>query len=280
MTVESAELRVPETLPPKIVKLDVVEVNAPAGTVQPVREKQEGVALPIALGVTVKIPGHAFLRGRGIESEWRGKLRVAGTMAAPDITGRLEVVRGRIDLLGRPFEVETGKVEFVGGGAIDPELDFIANGQAEDLTVNVHVTGVASAPKFELGTDSGLPPEEALAQVLFGKTAGSLSPAQAIQLAQAAAALSGGGPGVLDKMRRTFGLDVLRVGTSSGSADSTSVTAGKYISDNVFLKVEQGLTPESRNVGVEVRVLPRVTVEGGVGIQGDSKVGVNWRYDY
>jgi translocation and assembly module TamB len=280
VTVESAELRVPETLPPKIVKLDVVEVNAPAGTVQPAREKQEGVALPVALGVTVKIPGHAFLRGRGIESEWRGKLRVVGTMAAPDITGRLEVVRGRIDLLGRPFEVETGKVEFVGGGAIDPELDFIANGQAEDLTVNVHVTGVASAPKFELGTDSGLPPEEALAQVLFGKTAGSLSPAQAIQLAQAAAALSGGGPGVLDKMRRTFGLDVLRVGTSSGSADSTSVTAGKYISDNVFLKVEQGLTPESRNVGVEVRVLPRVTVEGGVGIQGDSKVGVNWRYDY
>ena len=281
VTVESAELRVPETLPPKIVKLDVVELNAPAGTVQPVREKQEkGVALPVALGVTVKIPGHAFLRGRGIESEWRGKLHVAGTMAAPDITGRLEVVRGRVDLLGRPFEVETGKVEFGGGGAIDPELDFIANGQAEDLTVNVHVTGLASAPKFELGTDSGLPPEEALARVLFGETAGSLSPAQAIQLAQVAAALSGGGPGVLDKVRRTFGLDVLRVGTSSDSADSTSVTAGKYISDKVFLKIEQGLTPESRSVGVEVRVLPRVTVEGGVGIQGDSKVGVNWRYDY
>lgn len=58
------------------------------------------------------------------------------------------------------------------------------------------------------------------------------------------------------------------------------MTAGKYIGDNVFLKVEQGLTPESRNVGVEVRVLPRVTVEGGVGAQGDGKVGVNWRYDY
>ncbi len=280
VTVESAELRVPETLPPEVVKLDVVEVNAPPGRVQPVRQREQGVALPVALGVTVKIPGRAFLRGRGIESEWRGKLRVAGTMAAPDITGQLEVVRGRVDLLGQPFEVETGKVDFVGGGAIDPELDFTASGQAEDLAVHVHVTGLASAPKFELGTDSGLPPEEAMARLLFGTNAGSLSPAQAVQLAQAAAVLSGGGPGILDKMRRTFGLDVLRVGTTSGAAKDASVTAGKYIGDNVFLKVEQGLTPESRNLGVEVRVLPRVTVEGGVGIQGDSKVGVNWRYDY
>ena len=280
VTVESAELRVPENLPPKIVKLDVVEVNVPPGRTRPIPQDQEGAALPVALEVAVKIPGRAFLRGRGIESEWRGKLRVAGSMAAPEITGHLEVVRGTVELLGQPFEVETGKVEFVGGGKIDPALDFTANGQSEDLTVHVHVTGVASAPKFELATDNGLPPEEALARLLFGTNAGSLSPAQAVQLAQAAAALSGGGPGILDKMRRTFGLDVLRVGATSSSANGASVTAGKYIGDKVFLKVEQGLTPESRNVGVEVRVLPRVTVEGGVGAQGDGKVGANWRWDY
>jgi translocation and assembly module TamB len=280
VTVESAELRVPDAMPAKIVKLDVVEVNVPPGRVRPARPKEEGVALPVALGVAVKIPGHAFLRGRGIDSEWRGKLLVGGTMAAPDITGRLEVVRGRVDLLGQPFEIDTGKVAFAGGNTIDPELDFMATGEAADLTVRVHVTGVASAPKFELGTDSNLPPEEALARLLFGKNAGSLSAAQGVQLAQAAAALSGGGPGVLDKLRRTFGFDVLRVETTTGSETGASVTAGKYVSDRVFLKVQQGTTPESRNVGVEVRVLPRVTVEGSVGAQGDNKVGVNWRYDY
>jgi translocation and assembly module TamB len=280
VTVESAELRVPEAMPPKIVKLDVVEVNVPPERIRPVRRKEERVALPVALGVTVEIPGHAFLRGRGIDSEWRGKLLVGGTMAAPDIKGRLEVVRGRVDLLGQPFEIETGRVAFAGGDTIDPQLDFTARGEAADLTVLVHVTGVASAPKFELGTDSNLPPEEALARLLFGKNAGSLSAAQAVQLAQAAAALSGGGPGVLDKLRRTFGLDVLRVETTTGSETGASVTAGKYVSERVFLKIQQGTTSDSRNVGVEVRVLPRVTVEGSVGAQGDNKVGVNWRYDY
>ena len=136
----------PDAMPPNIVKLDVIEVNVPRGRVRPVRPQEEGVALPVALGVTVKIPGHAFLRGRGIGSEWHGKLLVGGTMAAPDITGRLEVVRGRVDLLGQPFEIDTGRVVFAGGDTIDPELDFNATGEAADLTVRVHVTGVASAP--------------------------------------------------------------------------------------------------------------------------------------
>jgi translocation and assembly module TamB len=280
VTVDSAELRVPDSLPPKVVKLDVVEINTPPDRVKPTRQTGEGTGLPVALAVTVKIPGRAFLRGRGIDSEWRGKLHVAGTMAKPDITGRLEVVRGRVDLLGQPFNVDTGAVNFVGGGAIDPELDFTAIGRAQDITARVRVTGRVSQPKFDLGTDSGLPPEEAMSRLLFGKSAGSLSSAQAIQLAQAAAELSGGGPGVLDKLRRTFGLDVLRVGTSSGSPDSASVEAGKYVSEDVYLKIEQGVTPESRQAGVEVRVLPHVTVEGGVGAQGSGKVGVNWRYDY
>ena len=280
VTVESAELRVPDSLPSKVVKLDVVEINAPPDRIKAAAQKDEGGGLPVALAVTVKIPGRAFLRGRGIDSEWRGKLHVAGTMAKPDITGRLEVVRGRVDLLGQPFNIDNGAVNFVGGGAIDPELDFTALGQAQDITASVHVTGRVSQPKFELGTNSGLPPEEAMSRLLFGKSAGSLSSAQAIQLAQAAAELSGGGPGVLDKLRRTFGLDVLRVGTTSGSPDSASVEAGKYVTENVYVKVEQGVTPGSSQAGVEVRVLPHVSVEGGVGAKGSGKVGVNWRYDY
>ena len=119
-----------------------------------------------------------------------------------------------------------------------------------------------------------------MARLLFGQSAGSLSPAQAVQLAQAAAALSGRGPGVLDKLRRGVGLDVLSIESTGPEAGDTRIRAGRYISDRVFLKVEQGITQESREVGVEVRVLPQVTVEGGVGHEGNGRVGVNWRYDY
>jgi translocation and assembly module TamB len=234
----------------------------------------------MGLAVDVGIPGRAFLRGRGVDTEWRGNLRVAGTTARPDITGRLEVVRGGVDLLGTEFKVETGTVTFIGGDKIDPELDIAAVAEANDVDARVHVTGFASAPTFEIGSTSGLPPEEAMARLLFGQSAGSLSPAQAVQLAQAAAALSGRGPGVLDKLRRGVGLDVLSIESTGPEAGDTRIRAGRYISDRVFLKVEQGITQESREVGVEVRVLPQVTVEGGVGHEGNGRVGVNWRYDY
>jgi len=55
---------------------------------------------------------------------------------------------------------------------------------------------------------------------------------------------------------------------------------GKYVTKNVFVTVDQGLTPESRKVGVEVRVLPSVTVETDVGAAGDGKIGLNWRWNY
>jgi len=48
----------------------------------------------------------------------------------------------------------------------------------------------------------------------------------------------------------------------------------------VFVKMNQGVTPESRRVGIEVRVLPRVTVESDIGAQSQGNVGVNWKLDY
>src|SRR5690606_39348338 len=90
-------------------------------------------------------------------------------------------------------------------------------------------------------------------------SAGSLTPIQAVQLAQSAAALSGrgGSASMLDQLRQGFGLDTLGI-ESGETVSGSSLAVGKYITDDVFLKMNQGVTPESRRVGVEVRVLPRV----------------------
>jgi translocation and assembly module TamB len=287
VTIEQAELRIPERLPPTIVKIAVEEVNAPPdrAAMLEARAAAEEAARPgppIALDVTARIPGRAFLRGRGIDTEWRGKLNVKGTVSKPDITGKLEVVRGGMDLIGKSFDVNSGTVTFIGGGAIDPDLDFTATGEAGDVTAHIHVTGTASAPKLELSSDSGLPQDEVMSRILFGKGTGGLSPLQAAQLAQSASGLLGlgGGGGFLDKLRGGTGLDVLTVESTGTEAGDSAVEAGKYISDDVFLKVESGLTPGTRKVGVEVRVLPQISVEGDVGGEGDGELGVNWRYDY
>lgn len=280
LTVDEAELRVPDKLSAEVVTLEVTEINLPPDHA-PHTPPQPTAESPLDLDIDVRIPRRAFLRGRGLDSEWQGRLRVGGTTATPDIVGSLDVVRGSLDLLGRNFRFDEGEVRFVGGDEIDPELRFIAQSEAEALNVKAEVSGTASAPSFALSSDPPLPQDEILARLLFGSSAGSLTPIQAVQLAQTAATLSGqGGPvSVLDKLRQGFGLDMLGV-ESGETVSSSSLTVGKYLTDDVFVKMNQGVTPESRKIGVEVRVMPRVTVESDIGAESQGSVGVNWKLDY
>lgn len=280
LRVDAAELRIPDRLSGEVVTLEVTEINLPPGRERIVRPPRRPAA-PLDLDVEIEVPRRAFLRGRGLESEWQGRLKVGGTTATPDIVGSLSVVRGTLDLLGRIFRFETGNVNFVGGDEIDPELDFVATSEAEALTIHAAVSGTASAPSFELSSEPPLPQDEVLARLLFGSSAGSLTPVQAVQLAQTAASLSGrGGPvSVLDELRQGFGLDMLGV-ESGETVSSSSLAVGKYLTDDVFVKMNQGVTPESRRVGVEVRVMPRVTVESDIGAESQGSVGVNWKLDY
>jgi translocation and assembly module TamB len=286
ITANSAEIRIPERLPNRIVSIDVVEVNVPASRTRSASAKANARAgsiddFPLSLDVTGIIPGNAFLRGRGIESEWRGELRVRGTLGKPDIAGKLKVVRGNVNLLGRLFRLEKGTVTFTGGESIDPDLDIVATGQAADVTASIRIAGRASQPTVDVSSDSGLPQEEVISRILFGKGTGGLSPVQAALLADSAPSLLGmSDTSLLGQMRSGTGLDVLTVESKDGSAASSTVVGGKYIDDDVFVRVEQGLTPESRNVGVEVRVLPKVILEGDVGGQGDGRIGVRFRHDY
>jgi len=280
VTVDGAELRIPDRLPAELVALEVEEINRPAA-----RPKRAPAAAPqwsVALDIVVDTPGKAFLRGRGLDSEWRGQLRLGGTIAAPTLAGRLAVVRGTLDFFGKTFVVDDGSIRFINGAEIDADLDFVAVAEAADLVARMRVLGTLSAPAFELTSDPALPPDEILARLLFGETVSTLTPFQAVQLAQAAASLAGtgGSAGILDNLRRRAGLDALGVTAGEDGAAGSSVSVGKYVTKNVFVTVDQGLTPESRKVGVEVRVLPSVTVETDVGAAGDGKIGLNWRWNY
>ncbi len=56
--------------------------------------------------------------------------------------------------------------------------------------------------------------------------------------------------------------------------------AGKYLSKDVYLELEKGVTPESGKARVEVEILPNVSVEAETGENAQGGVGVQWRYNY
>src|SRR5207245_946002 len=184
----------PESLPPNVVVVKVIEKNGKGGkAAQPVAGDQQP-AVPAALDITLDMPGNIFVRGHGLESEWRGRLTITGTSAAPVIAGSLEQIRGSVDLLGKTFTLTRGTIAFDGSPKLDPVLDIVAEASAADITAQVNIGGFASAPTITLSSTPPVPQDEILARVLFNRGVGQITAAEGMQLAAAAGTLAGGGP--------------------------------------------------------------------------------------
>jgi translocation and assembly module TamB len=251
------------------------------------------------LDIKIDMPGNIFVRGHGLDSEWRGKLAITGTSAAPAISGSLEQIHGSVDLLGKTFTLTRGAITFDGSAKLDPVLDIVAEASTADITAQVQISGVASAPKVTLSSTPPVPQDEILSRVLFNRGVGQLSAGEGMQLAAAAATLAGGGPGVLDKLRGSLGLDWFKLGSSpsgpttgtlnprgaassgsSSGAGGTALSAGKYIAPGVSVGVSQGVSPPTSKVTVEIEVMRHLTIGGEAGQSGSTGLGLNYNYDY
>jgi translocation and assembly module TamB len=296
LTVDRADCIIPDSLPPSVTRLKVVEINHSTipGARRPAPQTQAAAfAAPLDIEVMLP-PGQTFVRGHGLDSEWRGRLKISGTSSAPAIAGSLESVRGTFDILGKTFRVSRGAIVFDGAATFDPRLDITAEVAAADITAQAIVGGAASAPTVTLSSTPAVPQDEILSRVLFGRGLGQISTGEGLQVAQAAATLAGGGPGVLDKLRTGLGLDRLSFGAAAdstagsnlnpaagGSATgSPAVSGGKYVTKGVYVGVTQGTTPSTNKISVEVDVYPHVTVETDRSQSGGTGLGLNYKYDY
>jgi len=77
-----------------------------------------------------------------------------------------------------------------------------------------------------------------------------------------------------------LGVDQLEVKQSGEDVEETTISAGKYLRDGVYLEVEKGAGPESGKTSVEVEVTRRITLETEVGENAEGGVGVFWKKDY
>ena len=212
LTVNRADINLPESLPPNVVVLKVVETNSKTGKRPSPAPANQPPALPATLDIKIDLPGNIFVRGHGLDSEWRGHLVITGTSAVSVITGSLEQIRGSVDLLGKTFTLTRGTITFDGSAKLDPVLDIVAEASAADITAQVNIEGFASAPKITLTSTPVVPQDEILARVLFNKGVGQITAGEGLQLAAAASTLAGGGPGMLDRLRGGLGLDWFKQG--------------------------------------------------------------------
>lgn len=299
ITVQRLDITVPERLPRSVARLEGVRETGrrPAGTPPLARPAPRPAAAAtggpaIALEVEVAAPRAVFVRGRGIDAEFGGTLGVAGSVAAPLVSGGLALRRGNISVFDRRLDFRRGTIAF-DAGTLVPTLDFLATARAQEVTANVTVTGPAADPRIEFSSTPELPQDEILSRLLFDRRASELSPFQLAQLAQVLAGAVGietpGAGGILERIRRTLALDRLAVGSDSsqggegrGQSGGPTLETGRYVADGVYVGVRQGTDGGPPRVGVQVDVLPRVRVEaetGGNSSAGD-RLGLSFEFEY
>ncbi len=216
------------------------------------------------------------MRGRGLDAEVGGNVRLTGSINDIRPVGSFQLNRGRMAILGQRVTFEEGSVTLIGD--LDPFLDFRARTEGDGITVFVDVTGRVSELDIGFSSNPALPEDEVLARLLFNRSMGELTPLQLARLAGAAAELAGGSnTSLVDSLRAKAGLADLDIVT--GADGNLAVQAGAYLQDNVYLGVQAGADGNSR-VTVNLDITNDIRAKASAGTDGDTSVGVFYEKDY
>jgi translocation and assembly module TamB len=228
------------------------------------------------LDLAISAPNRVFLRGRGLDAELGGTLRLRGTTAVVVPEGGLNLIRGRLDILGKRLVLSEAQLRLEGDFV--PFIRIAASTESDGVTSSVLIEGLANDPVVSFTSSPQLPQEEVLSRLLFGRGLETLSAFQAAQLAGAVASLAGkGGEGIVAKLRKGFGLDDLDVRTADDG--TASLRAGKYISRNIYSEIEVDQDGKSQ-VQLNLDVTDSVTLRGRASSDGTTGIGIVLEKDY
>jgi len=190
------------------------------------------------LDVSVNGGSHVFVKGMGLEAELRTSLHVGGDAKDPVVTGEADLVRGTFDFAGRKLTISRGIVLLGGATPPDPSLDISAETTVSGVTATVNIGGTANRPRITFSSTPALPEDQVLARLLFGPSANTISPIQAVQLAASLNALRGDGTDPVGRVEKAIKLDRLSVYAADPTLGrGTAVGAGKYINSRVYVEL-------------------------------------------
>ncbi|MEO1222280.1 MAG: translocation/assembly module TamB domain-containing protein, partial [Pseudomonadota bacterium] len=232
--------------------------------------------------VDANAPSRVAVDGLGLDSEWGIDIALRGTVDDPRIGGEARLVRGDYTFAGTRFDLTEGRIDFDLDQPIDPRLAIEAQASANGTDVTIDITGNAQSPQIAFSSTPALPDEEILAQLLFGGSVTSLSATDAVQLGAALAALQGGGAGLdpIGELRRSIGLDQLRIVSADPALGrGTGVALGKNLGRRFYVELitdGQGYSATQ----VEYRITRWLALLGSVTTIGRDSVLAEISRDY
>lgn len=250
----------------------------------------------ILLDIRVRALGGMHIDNNVAEVELGARLRLAGTVESPDVSGTVEFVTGEVKFKQRVFTITGGAIDFRGGTTINPVLNISAEAQIStaetDYTITVSVTGTAEKPRVQLSADDPtLSETDILSLITFGQTVAQLQrQGGGISAIDAVAMLPTGK--VTDPLASALGVNRLEIEAVQSQASGTTgtieprVTIGKDLTDRLRASVATTFGAGTQPmVQLEYRVTRRISLLGSWEGQTSEQAGafgggIKFRYEF
>lgn len=249
----------------------------------------------LEMEVNFSVDRNAFVRTRRdpeINLALRGEVDVIKEpFGEIELFGDMGISSGHVTTFNKRFRLERGNVTFSGDPA-DPALDirtlYQPRQQYEDISIFYTISGSLSDPEFEYASEPEMELQDIISYTLFGRpfhalagweqtvsgrSDGSLATNIAVDI-------------VLDRIETLaadrLGIDVIEIENTRRGGGGTSIKAGKFVSDRLFIAFlqELGGTEAGRQVLVEYMIRRNLELVITAGDDYRSGVDMLWQYDY
>ncbi len=206
-----------------------------------------------------------------------------------ELYGEAHVLQGRIDVIGRRFDVEKNSAVRFQGPPTAPYVNLTAIHKNEREGVTVFVTVVGKGKDLALKTSSQPPlsDNDIFTLLATGRRTLKRGGGSSISGGQAASVLGALAASQLKTMvAKKLPLDVLSIDTGAEGLERARVEAGTYLSDDLYLGYQLQLGADKAKgenqhaVRLEYQLGRNWTVEGGAGDAPAASADVMWSRDY
>jgi len=276
LQVDKAVFVLSEKLPIEIPTLPITYINKPIHLEQ--SELIPSPGYPLQLQLELSSQDTITLKGRGLDSIWKGNLTVTGTPTKITSKGTLTLDKGEFTFSGKSFSLTRGEITFSNRQDQGAHLSLSGELKLPSATIIANLQGPLSSPRLTFQSVPQLSTSSILSLMLFNKDVSEINTLQALQLAQVIMSLSGnGGPDVLGAIRKTIGVDKFQISGKEGT-DEIALQIGWCVAHGVTVSLSQ--SPSSSDITVEVDLKNGFVFEAESQNQEEGKFSLKWNCNY
>jgi translocation and assembly module TamB len=231
--------------------------------------------------IKLNLGKHTQIRGSGLDARLTGTLKLAQRDSSPPVAnGTISIADGTYTAFGQRLDINHGILNFI-SATDNPGVDILATRTYTDVTVGTQITGTALAPVAKLVSTPNMTDSEKLSWLVLGHGSEKGTEGADTKALQAAASYFLGQNNSISlqsRLTQLTGLDTIGI-DGAGTLDSSMLSLGKRLSDQVYINYQQGLTSTKQLVKITYELSRRFSIRAQSGDESALDLFYTFRFD-